>query len=273
MKLFTFVFIIISSISLFGQTEISRLSELQRIYFIAETNSLTSNFVNPAALSINQNDDGFLFGYDFFETKNQGNSMASLSMGNLGFVYQDIYNLQNLRLTSYALNISVGGELLSFGTSNKVINVKYGAEEKSHFAIDAGLIFQPLSFISIGLLASNINKVEIDSLQYQKGYSIGARISIVENLFDIFAQTDFKERKELNTNVTASAGFSLQPISFLELRTWVMGTKDLIDEGIASAIFKLDGGFMLSASAHFNSDKERTRYNAMLAIPLQTISF
>ena len=256
-----------------GQTDINRLSELQKIYFIAETNSLTTNFVNPAALSINKNDDGFLFAYDFLETKNQGTSLVSLSMGNLGFIYQDVYSIDNMRLTSYALNISVGGDLFSFGTSNKIINVAYIDGEKSHFTIDAGLIIQPSSIFSIGLLANNINNVEIDSFQYQQIYSVGARITIVYNLLDVFAQTDFKDSKELDANVVTSAGFSLKPLPFLELRTWLMGTKDFIDEGILSAVFNLDNGFIISASTHFNDQQERTRYNAMLAIPLQTISF
>ncbi|MCB0742710.1 MAG: hypothetical protein KDC67_02305 [Ignavibacteriae bacterium] len=273
MKLFIFILFFLSGINLISQTDISRLSELQKIYFISETNSLTTNFVNPAALSMNKNDDGFLYSYDFFNTNNQGNSLASLSMGNLGFVYQDIYSFENSRLTSYALNLSVGGDLFSFGTSNKIINVTGLDNQTSYFTINAGFIFQPTEYFSLGFLASNINKLELDLFQYRRGYSVGAKIAIVRNVLNLFVQTDFKERKELSTNVSGSAGFSIQPINFLELRTWIMGNKNIIDEGILTAIFKLEGGFILSASAHFNDAREKTRYNAMLAIPLQTISF
>ena len=116
MKFTFFILYIIFYFSLAAQTD------LQKIYFIAETNSLTTNFVNPAALSINKNDDGLLLSYDFFEEQNQGNTLASLSMGNLGFVYQDIYNINNLRLSTYSLNLSVGGNFLSIGSANKIIN-------------------------------------------------------------------------------------------------------------------------------------------------------
>jgi hypothetical protein len=60
---------------------------------------------------------------------------------------------------------------------------------------------------------------------------------------------------------------------FLEIRTWIMGIKNIVYEGILSAVINLDNGFIISAAAHFNKEQERTRYNAILAIPLQTISF
>lgn len=69
------------------------------------------------------------------------------------------------------------------------------------------------------------------------------------------------------------AGFSLKPIKFIELRTWLLGTKNLINEGIITGIFKIENGIILSASAHFNSEKEKSRYNIMIGLPLKTITF
>lgn len=273
MRILIFILFFSSAPFILAQEEISRISELQKIYFIAETNSLTANLVNPAALSCDKDDDGFLLSYDFLETQSQGNTLASLSLGSLGFSYQDIYTLNGLKLTNYGINLSVGGDFFSFGTSNRIVNVKYAESEKSHFLIDAGAIFQPLPILSIGFLASNIGNVKLDSLQYQQIYSIGARLSFVKNFFDVFIQTDFKESDELNTNVQASAGFSIKPVSFLEFRTWVIGTKELINEGIITAIFRIENGLILSAATHFNSEQEKTRYNLMVALPLQTINF
>lgn len=273
MKIFFFILFFIYCSAIIAQKEINKISELQKIYFISETNSLTSNFVNPAALTTGKNDDGFLIGYDFFETKTQGNTIASLSLGSLGFTYQNIYSFENMQLTNYGLNISVGGDFFSFGTSNKIINVKSGQKEKSHFIIDAGVIFQPIPIISFGLLASNIGNVKIDSLQYQQIYSVGSRISLIKNIIDVFVQTDFRNSDELNLNVQATAGFSLRPINLLELRTWFRGTKEIINEGILTALFKIENGLIVSASTHFNSNQEKTRYNLMLAVPLQTIDF
>ncbi|MCW8849759.1 MAG: hypothetical protein OQJ81_07255 [Melioribacteraceae bacterium] len=273
MRIILFILLFVCTSIQFAQGGISKISELQKIYFISETNSLTANLVNPAALSINDNDDGFLLSYDFLETQSQGNTIASLSLGSLGFSYQDIYSYNGLKLTNYGINISVGGDFFSFGTSNKIVTVKYAEREKSHFIIDAGAILQPLPILSIGFLASNISDVKLDSLQYQQIYSVGARISFVKNIFDVFVQTDFKDSDELNTNVQASAGFSIKPVNFLEFRTWVMGTKELINEGIVTAIFKIENGLILSASTHFNSDQEKTRYNLMVALPLQSINF
>lgn len=259
--------------NLIAQTDFNNLSELQKIYFIAETNSLTANFVNPAALSTNKNDDGLILSYDFFEKQNQGNTLASLSMGNLGFVYQDIYNINNLRLTTYSLNLSVGGNFLSIGTSNKIININYDNTQESKFIIDAGIIIQPISILSIGFIAKNLSKTQIDSFNYHQAYSLGAKITLINNIFHLFIQSDFKKSNELNTNVQAMAGFSLKPIKFIELRTWLLGTKNLINEGIITGIFKIENGIILSASAHFNSEKEKSRYNVMIGLPLKTITF
>ena len=273
MKFTFFILYIIFYFSLAAQTDLNNLSELQKIYFIAETNSLTTNFVNPAALSINKNDDGLLLSYDFFEEQNQGNTLASLSMGNLGFVYQDIYNINNLRLSTYSLNLSVGGSFLSIGSANKIVNVNYGEHQKSSFILDAGIIVQPIPYLSIGFMAKNIGNVKIDSIKYDQSYTLGGKITIVKGIFDLFIQTDFRNSNELNTNVQASGGFSVTPVNFFEYRTWLQGTKSLINEGILSGIFKIENGVVISASAHFNSDKKRSRYNAMLALPLKTISF
>jgi hypothetical protein len=273
MKLKLFILLIIFYANIIAQIDINNLSELQKIYFISETNSLTANFVNPATLSTNKNDDGLILSYDFLEEKNKGNTLASLSMGNLGFVYQDIHSINDLRLSSYALNISVGGSFLSLGSSNKIVDVDYGDYKKSHFLIDAGIIIQPLPILSIGLLAKNLSKTEIDSIEYDQTYSIGANITLVNKIFNIFVQTDFRNSDELSTNVQAVAGFSVTPIEFLELRTWLQGTKNLVNEGIITGIFKIENGIIISASAHFNSEKERTRYNMMIGLPLKTLNF
>ncbi len=268
-----FILFLIFNIGLVAQTDLNNLSELQKIYFVSETNSLTTNFVNPAALSINKNDDGLLLSYDFFEKQNQGNTLASLSMGNLGFVYQDIYNINNLRLSTYSLNLSVGGNFLSIGSANKIINIDYGEFQKSKFLLDAGVILQPLPILSIGFIVKNIGNVKIDSVKYDQAYTVGGKFTLVKNIFHLFIQTDFRNSDELNTNVQASGGFSVSPVNFLEFRTWLQGNKNLINEGILSGIFKIENGIIIAASAHFNSDRERSRYNVMLALPLKTVNF
>ena len=52
-----------------------------------------------------------------------------------------------------------------------------------------------------------------------------------------------------------------------------MGTRQIIDEGILSAIFNIENGLILSTSVHFNDSNEKTRFNVMFALPLRTISF
>ena len=272
MKTLYFLIFLVFSISLSAQTEISNLSELQKIYFISETNGLTGNTVNPAALGIRNNDDGLLLSYDFMDKPDQGNKLVSLSMGNLGFVYQDIDNLGNLNLSSYAFNLSVGGDFLSIGSTNKIINIDYGDYNKSYFIINLGAIIQPVSFVSIAFTANNIGNSSIDSVKYDQIYTLGGRIAVFK-FIDLFIQSDFKDSSELNTNVQTSVGFSLTPLKFLEFRGWLKGTKNLVNEGILSAGLKIENGVIITSSVHINSEREKMRYNLMMALPLKTISF
>ncbi len=249
------------------------MSQLNRIFFITETTGLTANIVNPAGLSIKQGDDGFLFGYDFVGTDLQGNSFASLSMGNLGLSYQDIYSYNNIRLQNYAVNLLLGGEFLAIATSNKIVEASYPSYSKSVFNIDASIIFRSAKFVSIGFVVRNLGEPEIDSLDYTRNYTVGLGIFLLNSALQVFGEIDFAKNDEVNKNVSGSAGIVIHPVDIFEFRTGSYRNPENVYEGFLAFSFLIENSFGVMASARFNENQERTRYSAIIILPLQTIKF
>ncbi|MDP2365082.1 MAG: hypothetical protein Q8M94_15100, partial [Ignavibacteria bacterium] len=125
MKNSIFIIIFILSTVLYAQQDIMRLTELQKIFFVSETASMAATSFNPAGMNMRRNNNGVVIGYDFDEFSNQGNSSAFLSTDYFGISYQDVYNINNVRLLNYAINLSIGNEFISIGTSNRYTIAKY----------------------------------------------------------------------------------------------------------------------------------------------------
>lgn len=267
--------IIIFSVSTlaFAQVDLNRISQANRIFFTSEINGLTANVVNPAALSINSNDDGFLFGYDFIETNNQGNSLASFSMGNFGFTYQDIYNYDNIRVQSYSANLSIGGDFLAIGTFNKINIVSYPTYSSSFFSVDAGIIIRPAKSVSLSYVARNLGEPTVDSLNFSRYYTAGIGIFLFNDVLQLFGEIDFNQGEDVNENTAGSAGIVLHPISILQLRAGTYRDQTKNYEGFIALNFLIENSFGLLVSARFNEDEEALWYSIMLMVPLQTVKF
>ncbi len=265
--------VVITSGLVFSQTELHRVSQVNRIFFISEIDGMTANIVNPAGLSIKPGDDGFLFNYDFVEFKNQGNSFASFSMGNFGFSYQDIYNYENIRLQNYCINLSIGGEFLAIATSNKLVSVGYPTHSNDFFSVDAGIILRPAKSVSLSFVARNLSEPEIDSLDFSRNYTAGIGIFLFNDVFRIFGEIDFNKNNSINKNVAVNVGIVLQPVDILELRASAYRNLDGIYEGVLAASFLIENSFRIMVSTRLNESQERTRYSAMIVLPLQTIKF
>ncbi len=257
----------------FAQPELSRLSQANRIFFISEISGLTSNLVNPAGLAVKPDDDGVLITYDFIDFNEQGNTFASLSMGDFGFSYQDIYRYNDIRIQSYSLNLSIGGEVLSIGTANKLMSIGYSKSDKQFFNIDIGLIFRPAESINLSFIARNLGEPAVNSLDFVRNYTLGAGISLFNEFLQLYTEIDIKEKTRVSSNLTGIAGIVLSPINFLELRLGVYKSPLKNYEGLLAFSFLIEKSFRLLASTRFNEEKERTRYSLMIVLPLQTVSF
>ncbi len=268
-----FLIVVITSGLLFAQTELHRVSQANRLFFISEIDGMTANIVNPAGLSIKPGDDGFLVSYDFVDFNNQGNSFASFSMGNFGFSYEDLYNYQNIRLQNYGFNLSIGGEFLAVSTSNKIVSVSYTTYSKDYFSVDAGIILRPANSVSLSFVARNLSEPTIDSLDFSRNYTAGIGIFLFNDAFRVFGEIDFNKNNSINKNAAVNVGIVLQPVDILELRASAYRNQDGIYEGVLAASFLIENSFRIMLSTRLNESQERTRYSAMIVLPLQTVKF
>ena len=274
MKVKSLVIILISFCSLVhAQVDLHRVSQVNRIFFISEIDGFTANIVNPAALSIKPDDDGFLFSYDFVESNNQGNSFGSFSMGNFGFSYQDLYNYNDIRMQSYAANLSIGGEFLAIATSNKIVSVSYPTYSNDFFSVDAGIILRPAKSVGLSFVARNLSEPTVDSLDFNRNYTAGIGIYLFNDVLKLFGEIDFKKNDDVNKDAAGNVGIVLQPINILEIRVGTYRDHEKNYEGFLACSFLIENSFRLLVSTRFNENEQALRYSAMLVLPLQTVKF
>lgn len=274
------LFLIISNI-VSAQFDIKRFSESQRIFFVAEENNLLATINNPASIGLSDNNSGLILSYDFENLNYQGNSSVYISFNNFGFFYQDLYNINSVRLQNYAVNLSVGDEVISLGNSLRFIHAKYPGYDLNFFSFDGGILFKPLDFISFGLLARNINQIRLDSIDYNRNYSAGIGLLFLDRTFNLFAEADFKDNSKFD-NIITTIGLTLSPTEILELRAAVtlnpedlkilrseqFQTIDLKYESFIAASVKLLEAIKIGAAVFFNDRGEKTSFTTFVALPL-----
>jgi len=280
-RIISFLVVIIYSGLLIAQPDMTRLTEMQKIFFVAEASGLASTSYNPAAMSIRPDNNGVVLGYDFDEVNVQGNSSVFLTMDNIGISYQDIYNINNVRLQNYAINLSIGNEYFSIGTNNRYTMASYPAYDLKLFSFDAGIILRPASFISLGLLARNLSEVRFDSLNYIRNYTAGIGLTFFDETLNLYADADFKDNSKLD-DISGTVGLVIAPLNLFEFRGGVVlnpdnileikdGSLKVIDikyEAFVSASFLIRDAIRITAAARFNDAGERTRFAAVFGFPL-----
>jgi hypothetical protein len=281
MKNFIFIVVFIFASSLYAQQDITRLTELQKIFFVSETASMAATSLNPAGMSMRRNNSGVIIGYDFDEFSNQGNSSVFLSTDNFGISYQDVYNINNIRLLNYSINLSIGNEYISIGTSNRYTIAKYGSYDLDLFNLDAGIIVRPASFMSVGLLARNLSEVKFDSLNYLRNYTAGVSFMFFDQTLNLYADVDFKDNTRID-DLAGTVGLVVSPLNLFEFRGGVILNPDnildlrnsvprLVDlkyEAFVSASFLIKNTIRVTAGTRFNDAGERTRYSVVFGFPL-----
>lgn len=282
-KIFFALIVFIETNILFAQPDITRLTELQKIFFVSEASGLASTSYNPAAMGIGFDNNGVILGYDFDDFNSQGNSSVFLTSNNIGISYQDIYNTNNIRLQNYSVNLSIGNESIAIGTTNRYIIAKYSSYNLKLFSFDAGIILKPLSFISFGLLARNLNEVKFDSLNYVRNYTAGIGLIFFDETLKLFADVDFKDNSIIK-DLGSTIGIVISPFNLFEFRGGVvLNPEDIIDlrndnpriielkyETFISASFLIKNTIRITASTRFNNMGERTRFSAVFGFPFSS---
>ena len=280
-RIILLILFLITSNIVFAQVDLKRFSESQRIFFVAEEKNLLATTNNPASMGISDNNSGLILSYDFENLNYQGNSSAYISFNNFGFYYQDVFNINSVRLQNYAVNLSVGDDVISLGNSIRFINATYPDYKLNYFSFDGGIIFKPFNFFSIGILARNINQIILDSLDYSRSYTAGIGLLLLDKAFNLFAEADFKDDTKLKDIIT-TLGITISPIEILEVRAAVtLNPDDLITiqsqqfqiidlnyESFLSASVKLLQALKIGGAVFFNDKGEKTRFTTFVALPL-----
>lgn len=280
-SIISFLVIMVINGLLIAQPVTTRLTEMQKIFFVSEASGLASTSYNPAAMSIRLDNNGIVLGYDFDEVNVQGNSSVFLTMNNIGLSYQDIYNINNVRMQNYAINLSIGNEYFSIGTNNRYTMASYPTYELKLFSFDAGIIIRPLSFISLGFLARNLSEVSFDSLNYIRNYTAGIGLIFFDETLNLYADADFKDNSKLD-NISGTVGLVVAPLNLFEFRGGVVlnpdnilkiqdGSLKFIEikyEAFLSASFLIRDAIRITAAARFNDVGERTRFAVVFGFPL-----
>lgn len=271
---------------LFAQENMTRLTEMQKIFFVSEASGLASTTYNPAAMSIKTDNNGVVLGYDFNDTKIQGNSSVFLTMDNIGISYQDIYNYRQVRLQNYSVNLSIGNEYFSIGTINRYTMAIYPSYELKEFSFDAGVILRPINFLSLGLIARNLSQTQFDSLNYIRNYTVGVGLHFFNETVNLYADADFVDNSKTD-DLAGTVGLVIAPLNLFEFRGGVIlnpanilelreGSPKLIDlkyEAFITASFLVKNSIRLTAGTRFNDKGERTRFSVIIGFPLSNSKY
>jgi len=279
-----FILIILANLvnPIWGQIKDIPVSELQRLSFNTEVHAMTAMIRNAAGLSLLPNDDGAFFNYNFLKPGEQGEINFSLTMNNLAFAVQQ-FSLENHAdhdfIRAYKLGLSVGGKVLSIGTANKIIEVQSSDRTKQAFSVDVGLIFQPVSFLSLAAHARDLNEPVIENYQFRREYSAGFGIRLLNQRFKILAETAWDDNTQHFEQARVKTGLSIMPIQNVEL---LVG--GILKQGIVDILFQNEeffailqipffGGIRFLTTTRIDGHGHFMRYSASLLIPLQTITF
>lgn len=273
--------ILLQTCLLFAQPDMTHLTEMQKIFFVSEASGLAATSNNPASISINQGNTGVVVGYDFDDVKIQGNSSVFLTLNNGGISYQDIYNINNVRLQNYTVNLSIGNEYFSIGTINRFTKASYSLYEIEKFSFDAGIIIRPASFLSVGLLARNLGEVSFDHLNYIRNYTAGIGLTFSDETYNLYADADFKDDSKID-EISGKLGLVIAPLNLLEFRAGViLNPEDILEirgsnvsitnmkyESFLSSGFLIKNTIRITVAAKFNNTGKRTRFTVVFGLPL-----
>jgi hypothetical protein len=168
-----------------------------------------------------------------------------------GKTYIDLKGVSLVELPiSYAENFDTGYGALSLGASLKYmgvgvysdkVNIDTKAEDladqfsdtsksSSNFGVDVGLLYQPKEYITLGLVAKNINSPEFDNIANEEAIEIAPMIRAGMTL-SLWDSIDLAVDYDLTENETALAhdksqyiggGINFRPTSWLSFRAGMM---------------------------------------------------
>lgn len=281
-KVFCLIILATLASSVSGQIKNIPISELQHLSFGTEVHGMTAMIRNVAGLSVRPDDDGAFFNYNFLKPGEQGEINFSLTMKNLAFAVQQV-SLEDDAvydfMRTYRLGVSVGGKVLSIGTSNKIVELQSSDRAERVFSVDAGFIFQPATFFSVAAYARDLNEPIIENYQIRREYSAGIGLRLLNQRFKILTEATWDDDTRDFARARLKTGLSISPIYNIEFLVGGVlkhGLLDLLlenEEFFAIVQIPFFGGIHFLTTARIDGQKQFLRYSTSLLIPLKTVAF
>jgi protease-4 len=158
---------------------------------VATTDDALVMFGNPAGLAAGRLPNAGLFYTD------GENSAARLGIAMvtpaLGLAYGHWSEAFERRLVSSAVSAPVGGSV-SLGARGRWLKVAPG----SYFALDLGLLYRPVRFVSIGAVVNNVNRPGIDALTFERDYRLGLGLRPMTDRLTLFGEWSVEENEDID---------------------------------------------------------------------------
>lgn len=250
--------------------------EVQRFSFVAEAHGLSAGTVNPAGLSTQPDDDGVQLSYDFYNAEERGNIEAAISMGSLGFAFQEFpLSTESAEhdFRIYAISLGIGGKVFSIGTINKLIEPGRPPDARLIFSVDAGFVFQPAEGLALAGVARNLDEPAVPGRDFSRSYTAGFGLFLLERQLKIMAEADWDEQTKFLEAARYRGAIAIAPLPGLEFRAGAFHTSGATEQFFAQLQIPFFGGLGFAGSARINDAGEFLRYSAGVVIPLQTARF
>lgn len=277
MKYFALVMISILSFCL-ASAQSSKLpqSEIQTLMFITEAYGTSATILNPAGLARKSYDDGLYANFNFLNNQKTGEASFAFSMGNLGFGYQK-FILDNVEFdpsfTYYRLGLAIGGKILAFGTSNKIIALDMKGFSERVFSVDAGFIFEPVHWITLAGFGRDLDEPTIGKFHFKREYTAGVSLNLPEKYVRFLIEGTWDDSIIHIEDADFKIAIAFSPVQNMDFI--VGGIRNLVydDNYFALARFPIWGGVQLALAARFDQNWSLNRYFTSLHFPLQTVTF
>ncbi|PKL87331.1 MAG: hypothetical protein CVV23_15900 [Ignavibacteriae bacterium HGW-Ignavibacteriae-2] len=264
--------LIISAFTLNAQVINSGTHELQRTLFISEVHGLTSIFINPAGLASLTNDDGILLGYSGND-KEKGEFIFSMSIGDIGAGYKEskIYE-ENIEyvVKEYAVALAAGTKFISIGTTTKLIEYRTGDQKEQNYNFDAGINFQPLSFIGFSAIVRNLHIQDQLPDLLNRNFQVGTYIEPLGSMFRILAEIVWKDAQEALKQGNLKTAVELKLANEFDIRFGTYNFNQPKKAYFIAMNVHLVEGMRFYSSVRFNEFNSTPNFLGSLIIPLET---
>jgi len=247
-------------------------AEIQKVTFATEAFGFNSTVLNPAGLARRSNDDGAFLNYNTTKDGKKNETYFNFSMGNLAFGYQEFMPEGEINplLKYYRLGLAIGGKVFAFGTSNKLIELEFPHHATHVFSMDAGFIFQPVSWFTFAGSGRDLDEPQLEDIQFTREYNSGFSFNLFHSQLRFLGQASWDDSVQYIENAKYKIGMAFSPIENSNIIIGGIQYPHAKKEFFAMLQIPIWQGINVTLSSRFNEKGVVQKYYAGIYIPLKT---